>query len=197
MTDFAVDLAGPDPDHLLDRFDEDLAVADAAGARRLDDGVDHGVHVVVGHHHVDFQLGQKIHHVLGAAIQLGVPLLTAKPLDLGHRQAGDSHAGQGFTDLIEFERLDDCRDLFHAYLRRVIGKAQSRAQRGFAGTNRSKARTSLTESTSRYKEVRHPDLPSVRPGHLFCPVRLSPAPSRARERPSSPAAASHGQRPAP
>ena len=47
---------------------ENLAVADLAGTRRLDDGVEHTLHVLVGHHHLDLHLGQEIDHVLRATV---------------------------------------------------------------------------------------------------------------------------------
>src|SRR5438094_8056922 len=70
-----VGLAGADAHHVLDRGDEDLAVADLAGARRLDDRVDRALDLAVGHHHLDFHLGQEIDYVLGAAVQLVVTFL--------------------------------------------------------------------------------------------------------------------------
>src|SRR5262245_53293049 len=45
--------AGADPDHLLDRGHEDLAVADLAGARRLDDRLDRALDQRVGQDHLD------------------------------------------------------------------------------------------------------------------------------------------------
>src|SRR5713101_443262 len=74
-----VGLAGADAHHVLDRGDEDLAVADLAGARRLDDGVDRAFDLRVRHYHLDLDLGQEIDHVLCAAIELGVALLAAEP----------------------------------------------------------------------------------------------------------------------
>ena len=41
-------LAGADPDHLIDSGDEDLAVADLSGARRLDDRLDRAVRIRTG-----------------------------------------------------------------------------------------------------------------------------------------------------
>ena len=45
--------------------------------------------LVVPHQHLELDLGQQVHHVLGPAIELGVSLLTAEPLDLGHRESLD------------------------------------------------------------------------------------------------------------
>ena len=42
---------------------------------------------VVLDHHLDLHLGQEVDHVFGAAVELGVALLAAEALDLGHGQA--------------------------------------------------------------------------------------------------------------
>src|SRR5688572_32539788 len=98
---------------MLHRGDEDLAVADLAGARRLDDGVDGALDLGIGHHHLDLHLGQEIDHVLGAAVQLGMALLAAEALDLGDGQAGDADLGKRLAHFVELERLHDGFDLFH------------------------------------------------------------------------------------
>ena len=64
-------------------------------------------------HHLDLHLRQEVDHVLGAAVQLGVALLPAEALDLGHRQARHADVGQGLAHLFELEGLDDGGDLFH------------------------------------------------------------------------------------
>ncbi|SOZ01697.1 conserved protein of unknown function [Cupriavidus taiwanensis] len=79
----------------------------------LDDGVQHGVELVLGHHHFDLDLGQEVDHVLGAAVQLGMPFLAAKSLYFGHRQPGHADISQGFTHLVELERFDDGGNLLH------------------------------------------------------------------------------------
>jgi hypothetical protein len=61
----------------------------------------------------DLDLGQEIHNVLGATIQLGVALLPAKSLHFGNGQAGDADFGQGFAHFVEFEGLDHGFDFFH------------------------------------------------------------------------------------
>src|SRR3546814_8313818 len=62
--------SGADADHLLQRADEDLAVADLAGTGGGLDRLQHAVELVVGHRHFQPDLGQEIDNVLGAAIQL-------------------------------------------------------------------------------------------------------------------------------
>ncbi len=106
-------LAGANAHDLLDAGDKNLAVANFAGTRRLDDGLDGPLDLVFLDDGFDLDLGQEIHHIFGAAIQLGMPLLTAKTLDFGHCQAGDANLRQGLAYLVEFERLDDGGDEFH------------------------------------------------------------------------------------
>src|SRR5207342_3070129 len=98
---------------LLDRRHEDLAVADLAGVGRLLDRLDRALDLAVVDHDLDLHLGQEAHQILGAAIDLGLALLPAETLDLAHGQAGDAHAGQRVTHLVELERLDDRRHEFH------------------------------------------------------------------------------------
>src|SRR5260221_4330702 len=111
----AAALAGADADRLVDRADEDLAVADAAGMRGVLDRLDGALDQRVLHDDLDLHLGQEIDDVFGAAIELGVALLPAEPLRLGDRDALDADLVQGFLHLVELERLDDGFDLFHCW----------------------------------------------------------------------------------
>src|SRR5687768_5257675 len=100
-------LAGADANHLFERGDEDLSVADLAGACRGLDRLDHAFDDRVVDGRFDLHLGQEVHHVLGAAVQLGVALLAPEPLDLGHRDALHADRAERFTHFVELERLDD------------------------------------------------------------------------------------------
>src|SRR5436190_1676097 len=52
-------LTGADADDLVDRGHEDLAVADAAGARGLGDGGHHLAHALLGHDDLELHLGHE------------------------------------------------------------------------------------------------------------------------------------------
>src|SRR5215469_13594531 len=106
-------LAGADADHLLDAGDEDLAVADASGARGGDDRLHRAFDDSVFADHLDLHLGEKVHHVFGAAVQFGVALLPPESLGLHHGDALQADLVQRFLHLIQLERLDDRLDLFH------------------------------------------------------------------------------------
>src|SRR5438093_8546746 len=106
-------LAGPDPVHLVRVGDEDLPVADLAGARRLHDGFDHLLGLLVVHQDLDTHLRNEVHLVLRAAVDLLVPALAAEPPDLGDRHALDPGVLQRFLHVLQLERLDDCGDKSH------------------------------------------------------------------------------------
>src|SRR6201981_2872677 len=106
-------LAGADPDRFVDRGDKDLAVADAASMSGLLYRLHRTLDQRVFHDDLYFHLRQEIHHVLGAAIQLSMALLTAKPFGLGHRDPLDADFVEGFLHFVELEGFDDRLDLLH------------------------------------------------------------------------------------
>src|SRR3990172_3278328 len=63
-------LAGADPDHVFHGEDEDLAIADAPGIGGRDDGLRHLLGHLVRHGHLDLDLGEEVHDVLRAPIEL-------------------------------------------------------------------------------------------------------------------------------
>src|SRR6478609_6396608 len=98
---FLAGLTGPDAHDLLQVVDEDLPVADLAGAGCAFDGFDDAVHQIVGHRRLDLHLGQEVDDVFRAAIQLGVALLPSETLDLGDGDALHPDARQRFADFVE------------------------------------------------------------------------------------------------
>ncbi len=95
---------------------EYLAVADAPGAGRGLDGLYGAVDKFIGNDDLDFNLGQKIHHIFGPAVKLRVALLAPKALGLGHRNPQKANFLQRLLHLIKLERLDDRFDFFHGCL---------------------------------------------------------------------------------
>ena len=91
-----------------------LPVADLVGLCGLDDRLDGAVDLIVVEHDVDLHLGQEIHDIFGAAVELGMAFLPAESLDLDHREPLNANLLQRLLDLIKLERLDDRFDLFHA-----------------------------------------------------------------------------------
>jgi hypothetical protein len=70
--------------------------------------------LIVADGHLQFDFGQKVHHVLCTAIKLGVPLLTAEPLDLRDREALHADFRQGLADIVKLEGLDNGGNEFHS-----------------------------------------------------------------------------------
>ena len=83
------------------------------GLRSPADGFDGFFDHVVAKHNLDFHLGEKIHDVFGAAIKLGVALLPAETLGLGHGDALQPNLLQSLLHLVELEGFDNGLDLLH------------------------------------------------------------------------------------
>src|SRR5260221_13684340 len=96
-----------DADRLFDIEDENLAVADAPGARGIFDRFDDIVREAILDHHLDLHLGQEVDHIFSAAVELGMALLPAEALDLGDGDSGDADAVQRVLHVVELEGLDD------------------------------------------------------------------------------------------
>src|SRR5580704_1256165 len=105
-----VGLAGANAHRMFERSDENLAIADLAGAGRSRDRFDDARGGLGWYRDLDANFWKEIHGVFGAAIDFRVPLLAAVAFDLGHGQATDSEPRDGVTDVIELERLDDGDD---------------------------------------------------------------------------------------
>src|SRR4051812_18904031 len=101
------------PDQLVHRRGPHLAVADLPGRRRLRDHVDHVRRVIVGDHDVEADLRHEVDPVLGSAVDLRVPLLTAVAADLADGQTLDTEGLERLLHVLELERLDDSGDELH------------------------------------------------------------------------------------
>jgi hypothetical protein len=133
---FLAGFAGADAHHLLQVADENLAVADLAGACSAFNGFDHAVDQVIVHGGLDLHLGQKVDHILGAAVQLGMALLAAEALDLGDRDALHPDVREGFAHFVELEGFDDGCHHFHSLVqsRALLGlQAPAGHRRGASG----------------------------------------------------------------
>src|SRR5262245_1316398 len=124
-----VALARADSYSRLDRMDEDLAITDVAGLGRRRHDLGHLVDDAVRHDDLDLDLGEEVHRVLTASIQLRVPLLPAEPAHLRHGHADDPDGGEGLLDVVELERLDDRLDLFHLKSSRRVRSSNPHALR--------------------------------------------------------------------
>lgn len=110
-------LTGTDADELLNGPDENLAIAYLAGTRRPDYGIDNSFCLGGGNYYINLDFWQKINHIFGATIKLGMPFLAPETLDLGDGQAADTSLGKGFAHLVKLEGFDYGCDLLHVGLR--------------------------------------------------------------------------------
>jgi hypothetical protein len=107
--------SGANPHHVINRRDEDLAVADATGLCGLSDGFYDSGDEIVFDDDFELYLRKEVHDVLRSTIELGVPALTTETLYFTDSDALDTDGAKGFFHFIEFERLDDCFDFFHDF----------------------------------------------------------------------------------
>jgi len=84
------------------------------------DCLHHLVELLASDCDLEAQLGQEIHRVFGAAINLHVTLLPSITLDLVHGHAVNAEAGEGVAHLVELERFDDHDDQLHDFPSRQI-----------------------------------------------------------------------------
>src|SRR5262245_40253363 len=120
-------LARADTHRMLEIEDEHLAIADRARARGPRDGFQYLLDERVRHSRFDLRLRNEVDRVLGPAVELGMPLLSAEALDLGHRHALHTRLGQRLADIFELERLDDSRYEFHRQYLDVVFMLRSLA----------------------------------------------------------------------
>src|ERR1022692_3174872 len=106
----------PDADGFGYVVDEDLAVADLAGAGGRGKSLDDFVEAAGRDHHFDLDFGQQVYVVLLAAIDLFVAFLAPVTADFGNGHAVDADGFQRFFDFVQFERLDDCLDFLHSFI---------------------------------------------------------------------------------
>src|SRR5579859_2098538 len=166
---------GPDPDRLLDVRDEDLAVADPAGLRGAADRIDGLFDQVVAEHNLDLHLGEKIGHVLGAAIKFGMAFLPAEALGLGDGDALQTDFLQRLLHLIELERLDDRLDFLHCA--RSPGSAAGTRAEPSPGFSRSRARAAAAEIIKPDQCSRRRLRPVLRCPEKACAAKIGTVPN--------------------
>jgi len=86
-------LPGPDPNHIIDRIDENQAISRVAACPGgLPYGPDGLLHVVVAQDDVHLYPRQHVHLICARAAGEHYPPLPAVPLDLGHVHPDDAYA---------------------------------------------------------------------------------------------------------
>src|SRR5262245_6237111 len=104
---------GSDPNGFFDVRDEDFPITDPPGLGGATDRLDGFLDHVVAEHNLDLHLGEKIDHIFGSAIKLGVAFLASEALRLRDSDALQSDLLQRLLHLVEFEGLNHRLDLLH------------------------------------------------------------------------------------
>ena len=113
VTDAIANFPGADTDGLQHFRDEDFTVTNLAGAGTFFDGLNGLVDDVIADYRLDFDLGEKIHHVFRAAVEFGMTFLAPETFDFGDREALDPDCRQCLTDIIELEGFNYGSNQFH------------------------------------------------------------------------------------
>src|SRR5579859_657371 len=123
----AVGFAGPNPQGVINRRHENLAIADLSSAGARGDHLNRLLGDVGRDRDLDPQFREKIHHIFGAAIDFGVALLAAVTLDLGDGHAVHADGGQRLPDLVQLERFDNGDNELHvqAFISRIEKVSQA------------------------------------------------------------------------
>ena len=124
-------LAGADADAFVHREDEDLAVADVAGAGAFDDGLDRLLDEVVVHADGEAHLLVQRHLLGGAAVHVDVAALLPAPERVGDGHLVDLAGEERLLDGVQPFGLDVGDDEFHGSVVRGFAGLQVRK---FAGS---------------------------------------------------------------
>src|SRR5438132_5213305 len=81
--------------------------------RRLLDRLDRPLDQRFLHHDLDLYLRQKVDHVFGAAIEVGMAVLAAETLGLGDGNSLDADFVKSLLHHVQLEGFDDRLDLLH------------------------------------------------------------------------------------
>src|SRR5262249_6218733 len=111
-----VDVAGADPDRLLEVEDEDLAVADLAGAAALAERRDGRLDELVGDRDLEPDLVREPHLDGGTAVGLDPLALTAVTLHPAHRDPAHVGAVETLEHVVGLLRPHDADHQFHVRL---------------------------------------------------------------------------------
>ena len=110
--------AGPDSYSMVDTLDKNFAVPDLGRACRPRDRVDNTFNEAGLDHDLNLDLWKKGRGIFGAAVDLGMPLLSPEPFDLGNCHAFDANLHQRCPHFLELEWLDDGDDTSHGIIAR-------------------------------------------------------------------------------
>src|SRR5271170_8240212 len=107
---------------------KDLAISNFAGTRRRQNGLHGFFGELVGNHHLEFYLREKVDRIFAAAIKFGVALLAAVTACFQYGHALDADFHESVFDRIQLRGLNHRFYLFHSSSpreRRVSGLRRS------------------------------------------------------------------------
>src|SRR5262245_23086572 len=108
--------AGADADAILQRQNENLAVADASlrpGAARFHNRVDGRLDEILVDGALQLHLVQEVHRQFMASVNFRVPLLPPEAAAIDHGEAKDLDLVERFLDGFDLGRLNDGEEEFH------------------------------------------------------------------------------------
>src|SRR3954470_12256907 len=142
-----VDLAGAYSNSPHEWHDEDLAVADLAGAAALAYRVDGRLHEVLGHGDLDTDLVREAHLHGGAAVGLDTLELAAVALHAADRDAAHLRAVERLEHVVDLLRPDDADHELHGlaplFRARLAPRAGMAVPRGAFASPQGRAETYL------------------------------------------------------
>src|SRR5438876_6432168 len=110
---FRSPFAGSNAHRLLHLGYKDFAVADLSGLGFFQNRLDRALCAIVTDHDLKLYFWKKIHGVLGAAINLAVPLLPPKSFHLAQSHSFHARCDQCLSYRFSFKWLDNSLDFFH------------------------------------------------------------------------------------
>jgi hypothetical protein len=107
------DFPGSDADNLLNRCDDDLAVAYLSGSSAFNDGLHNLIYLVIPGQDGKKQLGMKVHPVFASPVNLGAAHLSTEAENIHYRQPFYTDAGEALPYIVQILLPNDGIDPFH------------------------------------------------------------------------------------
>src|ERR1700722_1648781 len=106
-------VTGPDADHFFKCRDKDFAIANFPGPRPFSDGLQNSGNQLIRRQDRDLYFGQEVNRILGAAVNLGMTLLTAEAPYLGYGYSLHADTVEALLYFIQLVRSDDRINALH------------------------------------------------------------------------------------
>jgi hypothetical protein len=107
------DFPGSDADNLVNRCDDNLAVAYLSGSSAFDDGIHNLIYLVIPGQDCKKQLGMKVHPVFTPPVNFGAAHLSTETKNIHYRQPLYTDACETLPYIVQILLPDDGIDPFH------------------------------------------------------------------------------------